>query len=123
MALYLVAFHLPKAHHHEHSEEGCCREHAHPDTHEGCCGDHSHSSELPNIFIKEITKLYPDHLFLFDGLCLVNSDESHQEIFRSLKKNIDSHSALWVLPVPQDSAGFLKPEILEWIQPRLYPPK
>lgn len=120
MALYLVAFHVPKAHHHEHSAEECCGNH---DTHEGCCGGHSHSADSSDIFIKEINKLYPDYLFLFDGLCLINSDQSHQEIFNSLKKNIDSHSALWVLPTPQDSAGFLKPDILKWIQPRLYPKK
>lgn len=123
MALYLVAYHIPKAHHHEHSEEGCCGEHSHHDTHEGCCGGHSQSSESPNPLIEEINKLYSDYLFLFDGLCLINSEQSHQEIFNSLKKNIDSHSALWVLPTPQDSAGFLKPDVLEWIQPRLYPKK
>lgn len=141
MSLYLAAFAMPSAHHHhdhDHKHEGCCGgtgEHpegeeccggsGHHAEGEGCCGKHDHSEPETGFeaFSKAVSTEYPDFLALFDGLWLINSDKNHQDIYKSLKHTVDSHSALWIIPLPKDSAGFLKPDALEWIQPRLYPKK
>lgn len=125
MNLYLVAFTMPSGHHHHHGEGCCGGNHETGDT----CGGHDHETDHHEAdentgfkaFTKEVEKLYPDFLPLFDGLWLINADKNHQEIYQSLKHTIDSHSALWILPAPKESAGFLKPDALEWIKPRLYP--
>ena len=134
MTVYLAIFALPTSSHQHH--DGCgCGGHNHEHSHQGCCGGHeghndckcdSHSEEPITgftAFSKKVEELYPDFLPLFDSTWLINSDKNHQEIFQSLRSTIDSHSALWILPVPTESAGFLKPEALEWIKPRLYPNK
>ena len=142
MTLYLVAFTMPSSHsHHHHGDhEGCCGGHGHDsEKQEGCCGGHDHGAEKAEgccgghhkeepqtgfeAFAKEVKAQYPDFLALFDGLWLINSEKTHQEIYQSLKHTVDSHSALWILPAPKESAGFLKPDALEWIKPRLYPTK
>ena len=108
-------------------------EEAFPHIEDEYCGGQWEHHEVPTLeekpttgfdaFAEEVGKLYPDHLPLFPSLWLINSEKSHQEIYASLKHTVDSHSALWIIPCPKDSAGFLKPDALEWIKPRLYPVK
>lgn len=135
--VYLVAFALPEAHHHVHGDSCGCGGHHHEEhhhSHEGCCCEETNpepseaaSSEEPEVgfhtFAQAVEHLYPDYLPLLHGFWLLHTDHSHQEIYQNLKHTLSSHSALWVLPCPKESAGFLKPDALEWIKPRLYPTK
>ena len=120
------------------ADHECCggKGHDEPLAHggdESCTGGHHDEHEVPgqdeepstgfDAFAEEVGKLYPDHLPLFPSLWLINSDKTHQEVYASLKHTVDSHSALWIIPLPKDSAGFLKPDALDWIKPRLYPAK
>lgn len=138
--VYLVAFALPETSHAHSDSCGCGGHHLeenHPahEPKECGCGCSASSQEEPtasapeesevgfHTFAQAVGHLYPDHLPLLHGFWLLHTEHTHQQIYQNLKHTLSSHSALWVLPCPKESAGFLKPDALEWIQPRLYPKK
>ena len=133
--LHLVTFAFQNGHshgHHDHGAEGCCGKHDSGDKDhvhggEGCCGGHGHDHEEVreegtglDCFVEKVKAEFPEFLALFEGVWLLESEKGHQDVYQTLKSTITSHDALWVIPLPKESAGFLKPEGLEWIKPRLY---